>query len=187
MNSKILLSLATIAVVGAIAIGGTTAYFSDTETSTGNTISAGTLDLSVNGENPLSSKFTISNAKPGDSGTTNIAVANVGSIDASQLTVVLKNIVDSDGTSTEPEKIAEGNTTTEGNLCANVNITVTESGVTDPWYSGTLSGFTTVVNTGALAHGVTRNFTVGYSIPSTVGNEIQGDICTFDIEVGLAQ
>jgi predicted ribosomally synthesized peptide with SipW-like signal peptide len=47
MNTKILLSLSVIAAVAAIAIGGTVAYFSDTETSTGNTFTAGTLDLKV--------------------------------------------------------------------------------------------------------------------------------------------
>jgi predicted ribosomally synthesized peptide with SipW-like signal peptide len=47
MNKKILISLSVIAVVAVIAIGGTIAYFSDTETSTGNTFMAGTLDLKV--------------------------------------------------------------------------------------------------------------------------------------------
>lgn len=47
MNKKIIISLATIGAVAAIAIGGTIAYFSDTETSTGNTFTAGTLDLKI--------------------------------------------------------------------------------------------------------------------------------------------
>ena len=47
MNKKILLSLCVIGAVAAIAVGGTIAYFSDTETSTGNTFTAGSLDLKV--------------------------------------------------------------------------------------------------------------------------------------------
>jgi predicted ribosomally synthesized peptide with SipW-like signal peptide len=47
MNKKILVSLSVIAAVAAIAIGGTVAYFSDTETSTGNTFTAGSIDLKV--------------------------------------------------------------------------------------------------------------------------------------------
>lgn len=43
---KILISLAIIGVVG-IAVGLTTAYFSDTETSTGNTFTAGAIDLTI--------------------------------------------------------------------------------------------------------------------------------------------
>lgn len=44
---KILVSLGVIGVVGAIAVGGTIAYFSDTESSTGNTFAAGEIDLKV--------------------------------------------------------------------------------------------------------------------------------------------
>jgi len=44
---KIILSLAIIAVVGAIVVGATTAFFSDTETSTGNTFTAGAIDLKI--------------------------------------------------------------------------------------------------------------------------------------------
>ena len=44
---KILVSLSIIGVVAAIAVGSTVAYFRDVETSTGNTFSAGTLDLKI--------------------------------------------------------------------------------------------------------------------------------------------
>ena len=44
---KIIFSLAMIAAVGAIAVGATMSYFSDTETSTGNTFTAGAIDLTV--------------------------------------------------------------------------------------------------------------------------------------------
>ena len=44
---KILLSIATIGFVGAAAAGLTGAFFSDTETSTGNTFTAGAIDLKV--------------------------------------------------------------------------------------------------------------------------------------------
>lgn len=44
---KIIISLAIIAVVSAISIGATAAYFDDTEISSGNTFAAGTLDLQI--------------------------------------------------------------------------------------------------------------------------------------------
>jgi predicted ribosomally synthesized peptide with SipW-like signal peptide len=44
---KIILSLAMIAAMAALAVGATTAYFSDTETSEGNTFTAGAIDLKV--------------------------------------------------------------------------------------------------------------------------------------------
>lgn len=47
MNKKVLVSMLTIGVVAAAAIGGTIAYFSDREVSTGNVMVAGTIDLKV--------------------------------------------------------------------------------------------------------------------------------------------
>ncbi len=44
---KVLISLSIIAAVAAIVIGATTAFFSDTETSTGNTFTAGAIDLGI--------------------------------------------------------------------------------------------------------------------------------------------
>jgi predicted ribosomally synthesized peptide with SipW-like signal peptide len=47
MSKQIIISLSIIAAVAAIAVGATTSYFSDTETSTGNTFTAGSIDLKV--------------------------------------------------------------------------------------------------------------------------------------------
>ena len=47
MSKKIIISLSVIAAVAAITVGGTIAYFNDTETSTGNIFTAGSLDLKV--------------------------------------------------------------------------------------------------------------------------------------------
>lgn len=44
---KILISVFSIAIVGAVAFGATRAFFSDTETSTGNVLAAGAIDLQV--------------------------------------------------------------------------------------------------------------------------------------------
>lgn len=50
MNKKIVISLAVICAAAAIAVGATTAFFSDTETSTGNTFTAGSIDLKVDSQ-----------------------------------------------------------------------------------------------------------------------------------------
>lgn len=47
MNKKILISLSTIAAVAVVVVGGTAAFFSDTETSNGNIFTAGSIDLKV--------------------------------------------------------------------------------------------------------------------------------------------
>lgn len=44
---KVIISLSIIAAVAAVVVGGTTAFFSDEEVSTGNTFTAGALDLKV--------------------------------------------------------------------------------------------------------------------------------------------
>ena len=46
-SKKIIISLGIIGVVTAVVIGGTIAYFNDTETSTGNIFVAGSIDLKV--------------------------------------------------------------------------------------------------------------------------------------------
>src|SRR3989344_8349373 len=47
---RILISLGVIAFVGALVAGATGAFFSDTETSTGNTFAAGDIDLQIDNE-----------------------------------------------------------------------------------------------------------------------------------------
>lgn len=47
---RIIVSLSIIGAVAAVAIGGTVAFFSDTETSTGNTFTAGAIDLKIDNE-----------------------------------------------------------------------------------------------------------------------------------------
>jgi len=74
------LTLAVVLVIGLVA-GGTWAYFSDTETSTGNVFSAGTIDLEVNTENPWTSAAVtteLSDLKPCEVGWVTITIKNVG-------------------------------------------------------------------------------------------------------------
>lgn len=115
---KILKSLAVIAFIAAIAVGATTAYFSDTETSTGNTFTAGSIDLKIdnhawfNGvEQPLLSWlltdltdqlfFNYTDLKPGDleEDTVSIHVDNNPSWVCANLTLTKND----DMTCTEPE------------------------------------------------------------------------------------
>jgi len=76
--NKIIKSLSVIAFVAAIALAGTSAYFSDTETSVGNTFTAGTIDISVDGHNPFKKHYDIGDLKPGETGYINFKIKNVG-------------------------------------------------------------------------------------------------------------
>lgn len=55
---KIIISLAIIGVVSAATIGGTIAYFSDTEASLNNVLTAGAIDLKISNESYVSNKST---------------------------------------------------------------------------------------------------------------------------------
>jgi predicted ribosomally synthesized peptide with SipW-like signal peptide len=120
---KIVLSVAMIAAVAAIAIGATTAYFSDTETSTGNTFTAGSLDLTIDSKatyNGVTAEygnwslkdlgrgdlfFNLADVKPGDKGEDTVSM-HVNNNDACGFVTINKN-GDSDFTCTEPELAEE--------------------------------------------------------------------------------
>ena len=122
MNKKILVSLALIGVAVA-AIGGTSAFFSDKETSTGNTFVAGSIDLKVGDETwsvngPIDNRtkelknwdptdltnqkfFDFSDLKPGDNGADGIKI-KVGTNPA-WVCAKINVTEDEDVTMTEPE------------------------------------------------------------------------------------
>jgi len=77
---RIALSLMTIATVAVLATNATGAYFSDTETSNGNTFTAGSLDLNLDGGNTNVVKFNVNNMRPGNQPTGSWNLENVGTI-----------------------------------------------------------------------------------------------------------
>ena len=117
---KIVLSLSMIAVVAVVAIGATGAFFSDSETSTGNTFTAGAIDLTVasqatyNGQPDTNSTwnfkdlasgnlfFNLADVKPGDSGENTIGL-NVNSNPAWSCATIAVT-ADDNNSCTGPEK-----------------------------------------------------------------------------------
>ncbi|MCK9356268.1 MAG: CalY family protein [Dehalococcoidia bacterium] len=74
------LAVAALLLTGLVARG-TVAYFSDTETSTGNTFTAGSVDVAVDGHNPWTARVdaNLGALQPGAVGTVDLALTNVGS------------------------------------------------------------------------------------------------------------
>ncbi|HWG90889.1 MAG TPA: TasA family protein [Candidatus Thermoplasmatota archaeon] len=111
MNFRILASLLVIGVMSAGVGYGTFAFFSDTETSTGNTFLAGDLDLTLNGQNGVTGTITSNNFAPGDSTSGSLLLRNEGSIftgDAQGHTVDLDlkvnvTVIDDQGNPADPE------------------------------------------------------------------------------------
>jgi len=83
LNSRILLGAASILAAIALITGATFAFFSDTETSTGNTFASGTLDVSITDQNSddlFQGEAVVSDWKPGNQTFVNFDVKNVGSL-----------------------------------------------------------------------------------------------------------
>ncbi len=99
---KILSSLSIITIMAVFAVGGSIAYFSDTETSTGNIFQAGTLDLKVEENDPTTWKFVVPDIKPGDEGEAEAEIKNTGTIDG-YLHITFKNLLDKENGHIEPE------------------------------------------------------------------------------------
>ncbi|MFC1720748.1 TasA family protein [Patescibacteria group bacterium] len=108
---KILMSVAMLVVVGAAVAGATGAFFSDTETSTGNTFTAGTIDISVNEMNPWNESFVLADMKPSYTDYINLRIDNDGS-DANPVNIykLLDVTLEETGTQSEPECTEESGT-----------------------------------------------------------------------------
>ena len=139
MKKRILISLLAIVAAAAIVIGGTTAFFSDTETSTGNTFTAGAIDLKIdsttsyNGEPvptatwtekdlvPTADKFfNFSDIKPGDFGENTISLHVINN-DA-WVCADISNLTDLENGQTEPEALVDTTIgTNEGELSQNMD------------------------------------------------------------------
>ena len=149
MNRKILMSLGVLVFVVALSLGVTGAFFSDTETSTGNTFTAGDIDLQIDNESYVTDStgtlvaspetswelkdlvpgvdhfFDFDDLKPGDVGEDTISI-HVGSNDA-WMCAAAQVTVDSDETCTDPEQTDEtGNCVVEtdgtnGDLASQLN------------------------------------------------------------------
>lgn len=198
--------LASILMIGivAMAVGaGTLAYFSDVETSSGNTFTAGTLDLSLTENTPL--PFNVTNTYPGDSGSGTVNLTNGGSL-SGLLDVKVNNTVNTESSgSTEYE--ADGDS---GELGANAEMAiwldVDQSGSITSGDIGLNSSAATYDPTTGLQYDTMDNyngdvwndirtmtssdvdvFNVTWNVPTSTGNDIQGDSVSFDVYFQLRQ
>jgi predicted ribosomally synthesized peptide with SipW-like signal peptide len=120
---KLFLSLAVIGITSAIAIGATSAYFSDTETSSANTFTAGTLDLKLNGGDQDVS-VTFGGMNPVHSQPNfGYVLKNAGTI-AGKLTINNISVTDAENGILEPEAAAGDVTDSVGELSSVLNIRI---------------------------------------------------------------
>ncbi len=172
-SKKTLLSVLIVGVVATVAGAGTWAAFSDTETSNGNTFTAGTLDLVVGGGASL--PFAVENVYPtatGDVGT--ISVTNAGTIDGT-LSFEIINVQDDENGVNDPES-KMGDTDAAGELSSHLKIYANGYEVTPD----------TAMSIGALGAGDNQNIVLTYAVDDA-DNSIQTDKTTFDIKLTLDQ
>jgi len=108
-NKRTLMLSVTAMFIANLFVGaGTFTYFNDVETSTGNTFTAGTLDLKVGGQDdPNVVNITLSNMKPGDdTGYYKWVLKNVGTLPG-KVSVTFSVIINDDNGLTEPESACD--------------------------------------------------------------------------------
>jgi len=213
MNKKILISLSVIAAVAALAIGGTVAYFSDTETSTGNTFSTGVIDISIDNQNPWQGHFELKDMKPSETGYITFNIQNPGD-NPVNVWKTIKSITTIDEPINEPEcvygggvwdynSIACDKTHYQGysnlhdwmNYDLSVRVPIPENSDGGWWQTiykdsdnktvGEING--TRIFLGMIPAKGTMEVTQSYHLQPETGNWAQADTMKFDIEIYAEQ
>jgi predicted ribosomally synthesized peptide with SipW-like signal peptide len=211
---KILGGIVTVGAAGATAGAGTMALFSDTEQSTGNTIQAGTLDLTADGNNgEATTTIDVGPIAPGDGGSKMTTLKNTGTL-SGNLNVDFGVLINNENGLEEPEKGADGEDDEEGDSDmtgelgrahaaegahaldikagfgndGTIETVILNSKNKDP--RNNISGVTGIEynpNHSIGSEGAEVDFIVEYSLPSEAGNAVQGDGVEFDVTFELLQ
>ncbi|MEA2056710.1 MAG: TasA family protein [Patescibacteria group bacterium] len=192
---KILTSaLVLVATVSAVALG-TSAYFSDTETSTNNTFTTGTIDISVDGENPWENigHFDIADMKPSTVFHREVTLSNTGNNPVN----LWKKVTDInyDGGEHPESELAEDPNDNINDIGSAIRYDMSLDGeeiiaesdnfVMDDG-SNQLDNTTAIhgkyIYLGRIEPGMDMVVTQSYHMDASVTNWAQGDVMTFDVE-----
>ena len=195
-NTKILGSIVMIALMASAVGIGTYASFSDTETSVGNSFTAGTLDLKINGADTNVIAFRVANMRPGNQPTNSYVLSNEGSL-SGKLNITKVVLTDSENTRIEPE-IEAGDTTDDlGELSSVVNLSLYIDVDNAGGYStGDVMFFNGKVNTLPASFDLNRPIAAGANIrinavfdwwSTSADNQAQSDSFTLDLTFQLSQ
>jgi spore coat-associated protein N len=209
MNKKyIVISIVALALIAVLMLGTINAMFSDTETSNNNTLTAGTLDLTVNGHNGDNAQiFNVANMMPLHSQPTgNWDLKNIGSVDGT-VSIGTITVANLENGITEPETQA-GDVTSVGELGQVVSIVLYIDADKDGYfsvgdttlYSGTINNLPSALNIGTLGAGATTRINAVVNWWSNTApydgvtsyhlandNLAQSDSCTIDFTFTLTQ
>lgn len=211
---RIIISLSVVAAVAAAVVVGTTAFFSDTETSTGNTFTAGTIDISVDSMNPWNESFTLADMKPSYVDYINFEIQNTGS-DPNPVDVYKKLVVTNEttGAVSEPE-CSDQSGVWSGSQCAfptsgdnnnlssaiwyDLSVEVFDASGAKIWWQtlyldsdhktiDDVYGGNKEVYLGMIPSGGKMKVKQSYHLATETGNWAQGDQMTFNINLRAEQ
>ena len=188
----------TIAIAAAVAVGGTVAYFSDTETSTGNTFTAGTLDLGLGNSSGTATTGSVTQTwktgtawAPGNTEDKTLYVKNSGTINATKIKVAFTETL-TNGTPTtvdDPKATALDEKTIATTVKWNgvvvsalqgksIKELSTSYGVSTPYDLGAVQG---------LDANTEKGLQILWTFDTTADNGCQGDAVDATITVTLEQ
>jgi predicted ribosomally synthesized peptide with SipW-like signal peptide len=189
------LAISALLVIGMVAAG-TFAYFTDTQASSGNVFTAGTLDLGLSNTpgaaatGDVTGTFTATTWKPGDTATGTLSINNAGSIAMGHLTVAFTYTLSTAG---RPLTISGSPWTTDPTDLFDKEITVTTAtwnGVTQDGTSGsaTIQGRTLaqLQTTGAiqlatLGANTKHDLVLIFTFATGATNGCQGNVLTLTV------
>lgn len=160
----------------AVGIAGT--YLYDKEVSKSNLIQAATFDIKVNGTDKPGTILDIKGIKAGESYTTTVPVTLNGS-GKGELELEFINLKNSDSVTSEPEYY-DSETTYTRNLSDFLYVSVNGRS-----RSTLKDGLTKEV--GIIEAGETTNVVIQVDAKTTLENDLQGDLCKFDIVFSCEQ
>ncbi len=198
---KILLSAAAIVAAITLSISATMAYFSDTESSVGNTLTAGTINIAVDGQDKWQREapFDLVDLKPGQNVYTNFTVKNVGTNPVNIFKEV-KNASSTENGINDPECEAYGGQW-DGQNCQggtpkndlenmvdyDLSVKLYDEQNVLRWYqtlyhqNKTISQLNQPMFLGMIPANWEMKVVESYHLQASAGNEYQSDKMTFDI------
>ncbi|WP_153952195.1 TasA family protein [Halosegnis longus] len=186
---RVLAGLGTIGVASAGAGAGTFALFSDTEESTGNSVTAGTLNLTADGnDGSETTTLSVTGAAPGDTGIATTTLRNAGNI-SGFLNVDIDSVSSAENGLVEPERQAGDSSTggSSGELADYLSLELDIGG--NMFTSGLVSGMENVqFNPNEPISGSSvKDFNIQWEIDEAAGNVIQTDSVSVDFTLELLQ
>ena len=171
--------------------GGTWAYFSDTEISTNNQLTAGTLDLKTDDADGVTQTLYATNMNPGDTvGPATIQLRNAGSVDGSTLDIAF-SYVESDGSPNPVNKTADETAGMMEVTTLNYGGSSLLGSVSDANSNGYKDVYdlknADLTGQSGLNASATKNFEIAVQLRSETGNDFQADGITMTMTFTLNQ